>query len=45
VVCKPSELTPETANLLCKVIDEVGLPAGAFNLVHGYGKGKIYHQK
>eukprot|EP01080_Neovahlkampfia_damariscottae_P004709 gene4709-8293_t len=38
VVCKPSELTPMTANLLAEVIDEVGLPKGTFNLVHGYGR-------
>jgi aminomuconate-semialdehyde/2-hydroxymuconate-6-semialdehyde dehydrogenase len=38
VVCKPSELTPMTANLLAEVIHEVGLPKGTFNLVHGYGR-------
>lgn len=37
VVCKPSELTPLTADLLMKVIDEVGLPRGVVNLVHGDG--------
>eukprot|EP00743_Colponemidia_sp_Colp-15_P004024 GILK01004337.1.p1 GENE.GILK01004337.1~~GILK01004337.1.p1 ORF type:complete len:485 (+),score=83.49 GILK01004337.1:41-1495(+) len=37
VVAKPSELTPMTADLLAQVIHEVGLPAGVFNLVHGYG--------
>ena len=37
VVAKPSELTPLTADALAHVIDEVGLPAGAFNLLHGYG--------
>jgi aminomuconate-semialdehyde/2-hydroxymuconate-6-semialdehyde dehydrogenase len=35
VVCKPSELTPMTADLMMRVIDEVGLPAGVVNLVHG----------
>ena len=39
VVCKPSELTPMTANLLMETIDEVGLPAGVVNLVHGNGAG------
>ena len=39
VVCKPSELTPMTANLLMQVIDDVGLPAGVVNLVHGDGVG------
>ncbi len=37
VVAKPSELTPLTANLLAEVIDEVGLPAGVVNIVHGSG--------
>ncbi|GIH69686.1 2-hydroxymuconic semialdehyde dehydrogenase [Sphaerimonospora thailandensis] len=37
VVAKPSEETPSTATLLAAVIDEAGLPAGAFNLVHGHG--------
>lgn len=39
VVAKPSEETPSTAALLAEVIDEAGLPAGAFNLVHGHGTG------
>ena len=39
VVCKPSELTPMTADLLMRVIDGVGLPAGVVNLVHGDGEG------
>ncbi|MEH6579674.1 MAG: aldehyde dehydrogenase family protein [Amphritea sp.] len=38
VVAKPSEVTPQTATLLAEVIEEAGLPAGAFNLVHGFGK-------
>ena len=37
VVAKPSELTPLTANLLAEVFDEVGLPAGVVNIVHGFG--------
>ena len=34
VVCKPSEMTPLTADLLMKTIDEIGLPKGVVNLVH-----------
>ncbi|MBK64920.1 MAG: 2-hydroxymuconic semialdehyde dehydrogenase [Euryarchaeota archaeon] len=37
VVCKPSELTPMTADLLMRAVDEIGLPAGVINLVHGNG--------
>eukprot|EP00753_Platysulcus_tardus_P001664 PLAT11444.1.p1 GENE.PLAT11444.1~~PLAT11444.1.p1 ORF type:complete len:586 (-),score=215.02 PLAT11444.1:163-1920(-) len=37
VVCKPSEVTPMTASALAEIIDEVGFPAGVFNLVHGLG--------
>ncbi|USE76621.1 2-hydroxymuconic semialdehyde dehydrogenase [Cupriavidus gilardii] len=37
VVAKPSEETPGTATLLAEVMQEVGLPAGVFNLVHGFG--------
>ena len=37
VVVKPSEETPGTATLLAEVMHSVGMPAGAFNLVHGFG--------
>jgi aminomuconate-semialdehyde/2-hydroxymuconate-6-semialdehyde dehydrogenase len=37
VVAKPSEMTPMTASLLAEVIEDVGLPRGVFNLVHGNG--------
>src|SRR5262249_58844282 len=37
VVAKPSELTPTTAHLLTTICQEVGLPPGVFNVVHGYG--------
>ncbi len=37
IVAKPSEMTPLTANLLCEVALEVGLPPGVLNVVHGYG--------
>ena len=48
VVCKPSELTPMTANLLMEVIDKVSLPPGVVNLVHGdgaeTGNGLVSHR-
>ena len=37
IVAKPSEMTPLTANLLCEVAKDVGLPSGVLNVVHGYG--------
>ena len=37
VVAKPSELTPTTAHMLTEICQEVGLPPGVFNVVHGYG--------
>jgi aldehyde dehydrogenase (NAD+) len=37
VVLKPSEVAPVNAYILAEVIDEVGLPAGVFNLVTGVG--------
>jgi acyl-CoA reductase-like NAD-dependent aldehyde dehydrogenase len=37
VVLKPAELTPVCANHLAEVLDEAGLPAGVFNVVHGDG--------
>jgi aminomuconate-semialdehyde/2-hydroxymuconate-6-semialdehyde dehydrogenase len=36
-VAKPSEVTPMTAYLLSRTCDEVGLPAGVLNVVHGLG--------
>lgn len=36
-VLKPSEITPLNAYLLAEVMQEVGLPAGVFNLVVGTG--------
>jgi acyl-CoA reductase-like NAD-dependent aldehyde dehydrogenase len=36
-VVKCSEVAPLSAFVLAEVVDEVGLPAGAFNLVCGYG--------
>ncbi|QZI68473.1 2-hydroxymuconic semialdehyde dehydrogenase [Pseudomonas protegens] len=37
VVVKPSEDTPSSATLLAEVMHEAGVPAGVFNLVHGFG--------
>jgi len=37
VVLKPSEVAPLNAFILAEVIDEVGFPAGVFNLVTGVG--------
>jgi aldehyde dehydrogenase (NAD+) len=37
VVLKPTEVAPLTAQLLAEVAAEAGLPAGAFNIVHGTG--------
>jgi aldehyde dehydrogenase (NAD+) len=37
VVLKPSEVAPNSAWILAEVIDDVGLPAGVFNLVSGSG--------
>jgi aminomuconate-semialdehyde/2-hydroxymuconate-6-semialdehyde dehydrogenase len=39
VVVKPSEETPQTATLLGEVMNEVGVPAGVYNVVHGFGPG------
>ena len=39
VVLKPSEVVPLNAFVLAEVCDEVGLPAGVFNLVTGHGAG------
>jgi len=37
VVLKPSEVAPTTAFILAEVLHDIGLPAGVFNLVTGYG--------
>ena len=37
VVLKPSEVAPLDAFMLTEIIDEVGLPAGVFNMVTGVG--------
>lgn len=37
MVLKPSELTPLSAIVYAEILHEAGVPAGAFNLVHGTG--------
>ncbi|WP_424809407.1 aldehyde dehydrogenase family protein [Rhodococcus sp. 27YEA15] len=37
VILKPSEVAPMVADLLFEVLDEVGLPPGVVNLIHGRG--------
>ena len=37
VVLKPSEVAPLSAYALCEVFEQVGLPAGVFNMVTGLG--------
>lgn len=37
VVVKPSEITPSTAALLAEVMNDVGVPEGVYNVVHGAG--------
>jgi acyl-CoA reductase-like NAD-dependent aldehyde dehydrogenase len=37
VVLKPSEIAPFNAFILAEIVEEVGLPAGVFNLVTGFG--------
>jgi acyl-CoA reductase-like NAD-dependent aldehyde dehydrogenase len=37
VVLKPSEVAPLNAFILAEILDEIGLPAGVFNLVTGLG--------
>jgi len=38
IVIKPSEFTPNNAIAFAKIVDEIGLPKGVFNLVLGRGE-------
>jgi 5-carboxymethyl-2-hydroxymuconic-semialdehyde dehydrogenase len=38
IVLKPAEWAPLTASRLAELLDEVGLPEGVFNVVHGFGE-------
>jgi 5-carboxymethyl-2-hydroxymuconic-semialdehyde dehydrogenase len=38
VVLKPAEWSPLTATHLASVLEEAGVPAGVFNVVHGFGE-------
>ena len=37
VIFKPSEESPHSANIFAEILEEAGLPAGVFNVVHGAG--------
>jgi aminomuconate-semialdehyde/2-hydroxymuconate-6-semialdehyde dehydrogenase len=39
VIAKPSELTPVTAEIFCRLAVEAGLPPGVLNVLHGRGPG------
>ena len=38
VILKPAEWSPLSASLLPEIMEEAGVPAGVFNLVHGIGE-------
>ncbi len=38
VILKPAEDTPASAAKLIEILDEVGIPKGVVNLLHGYGE-------
>lgn len=41
VVLKPAEDTPGSATILARLALEAGIPAGVFNVVHGYGPDSV----
>jgi aminomuconate-semialdehyde/2-hydroxymuconate-6-semialdehyde dehydrogenase len=41
VVLKPAEDTPVSATILARLALEAGIPAGVFNVVHGYGPDSV----
>ena len=43
MVLKPSEYAALSSNLLAEILEEIGVPAGVFNLVHGDGPGTGAH--
>ena len=38
IVLKPAEWSPLTATYLAGVLEAAGVPAGVFNVVHGFGE-------
>lgn len=44
-VMKPSERTPLLANRLAELLEEAGLPAGVFNIVHDVVNGLLDHDQ
>lgn len=39
MILKPSEMTPSCGTIFAEILEEAGVPAGVFNLVHGDGPG------
>lgn len=37
MILKPSEESPMNAIVFAEILDQAGVPAGVFNLIHGYG--------
>jgi len=43
MVLKPSEIAPMSSLVIAEIMDEIGVPAGVFNLVNGDGPGVGTH--